>query len=173
MTDWDRRCGFNEGDDVVSARRREDAAALSLLGATPLWLDFLDRQYAAGRSPDPAQVADALATALDGAPVVASPLGLGHPDHLAVAAACRDLARRSPGTRWFVYEDAIYRATAGGVDATLSRLRDDGFMLRELEPPPATAKQAAIAAYATQVVGLGVLLDDASRPERCWEISVR
>ena len=40
-----RRAGFGPGDDVVGERRREDAAALAVLGAVPRWLDFPDPQY--------------------------------------------------------------------------------------------------------------------------------
>ena len=39
---WDRDCGFKEGDDVMAIRRAEDAAALELLGSASIWLDFLD-----------------------------------------------------------------------------------------------------------------------------------
>src|SRR3954469_18908439 len=45
LTGWDRDCGFSAGDDVVGARRAEDRAACEVLGATAVWLDFLDAQY--------------------------------------------------------------------------------------------------------------------------------
>jgi LmbE family N-acetylglucosaminyl deacetylase len=60
VTEWDAACGFDEHDDVVAARRAEDAAALALLGASPIWLDFLDAQYAAAppaAAPSPADLA--------------------------------------------------------------------------------------------------------------------
>ena len=41
--------GFEAGDDVVAARRREDEAALAALAARPTWLDFPTRSTA--RSP--------------------------------------------------------------------------------------------------------------------------
>src|ERR1051326_50105 len=46
LTGWRRRCGFGPDDGVVGARREEDAAAVRVLGASPVWLEFLDRQYA-------------------------------------------------------------------------------------------------------------------------------
>jgi len=172
LTDWDRKCGFHEGDDVVGARRQEDEAALRLLGATPLWLDFLDHQYAP--EAPVADVAEAIERAAGDFGVVASPLGLGHGDHLLVAAACVEVARRHPEKTWFLYEDVIYRQTIGGTDEALSGLRDSGFLLEE-----ATflidddVKRAAIAAYTSQVIGLGGLLDDAYAPERCWKMMRR
>lgn len=168
LTEWDRRCGFGQDDDVVGARRREDEAALRRLGATPRWLDFLDRQYADGEAPDPGRVADALRQIVRDADVVASPLGLTHPDHIAVAAACRMLAR--PG--WILYEDAIYRADDGRTEAAIAALRNDGFVPEPIQVPPAQAKRAAVDAYRSQVLGLGTLVEDAFRPERYWELRI-
>src|SRR5690349_10030993 len=89
LTDWDGKCGFGQDDDVMGARRVEDAGAIERLGARPLWLDFLDRQYDPDwSSPDPARVADAIRPLINDAGVIASPLGLLHPDHIAVAEAC-------------------------------------------------------------------------------------
>ena len=167
LTEWDAKCGFHDGDDVVGARRKEDEAALSLLGARPLWLDFLDHQYAP--EAPVAEVAEALERALGDFGVVASPLGLAHGDHLVTAAACLEVARRHPEKSWFLYEDVIYRETVGGTEDALSRLRDLGFALEEATfPVDDGLKRAAIAAYASQVRGLGRLLDDAYAPERYW-----
>src|SRR5689334_10074107 len=49
VTGWDAAAGFRPGDDVIAARRAEDRAALQILDARPVWLDFTDDQY--GRSP--------------------------------------------------------------------------------------------------------------------------
>ena len=45
LTSWDAASGFAEGDDVMAARRQEDAAACVLLGAQPCWLPYRDAQY--------------------------------------------------------------------------------------------------------------------------------
>lgn len=170
LTGWDAACGFGEADDVVGARRREDQAALALLGATPIWLDFLDRQYAQGASPDPSGVASALADILEGrqAGLVASPLGLQHPDHLATAAACYLVARRMPSLPWLIYEDAIYRRDAGATDQAMHDLDEAGFTLERIDVPSAACKNEAVARYASQLKGLGDLVQDAARPERYW-----
>ena len=169
LTDWDRQCGFAEGDDVVGARRREDQSALALLGATPRWLDFLDRQYADGKPPDAAEVASALRPIVELGALFASPLGLVHPDHVAVAAAC---VRLRPA-RWIVYEDALYRAKAGETEAAVAALRNHRLDLERVDVPEAPAKRSAVASYTSQVRGLGELLEDAYRPERYWSLEFR
>ena len=44
-THWDALAGFSAGDDVLGARKLEDAAALAAVGAVPVWLDHLEHQY--------------------------------------------------------------------------------------------------------------------------------
>jgi hypothetical protein len=44
-TEWDALGGFRAGDDVVAMRRAEDEAALAVLDAEHLWLEFVDHQY--------------------------------------------------------------------------------------------------------------------------------
>jgi LmbE family N-acetylglucosaminyl deacetylase len=171
LTDWDRRCGFAQGDDVVGARRGEDQAALALLGARPVWLDFLDRQY--GASPSHADLVAAIGRAVEDAAMVASPLGLFHEDHLLTAGACFDVARARRDVRWVVYEDAIYRPVAGRTDQALAALRADGFVLRDVTYPEAPAKGEAIRRYPSQLRGLADLLADAYRPERYWSLNVK
>src|ERR1019366_2715036 len=68
--------------DAVSLRRDEDRAAVEFLGATPIWLDLLDSDYAQYRPPGdyvPA-ISAKIARALDDArpASVFAPLGLIH-----------------------------------------------------------------------------------------------
>jgi len=158
---------------VVGRRRQEDEIALEHLGASALWLDFLDRQYADGKPPERDDVAAAIRAAVDGVELVASPLGLEHPDHLVTAQACFDVARSLPSVRWIIYEDAIYRSTPGAMEEVVSRLADAGYSLRPLQVESADAKRAAVACYASQVRGLGGLLDDAYQPERYWDLVIK
>ena len=80
LTAWDAAAGFGPDDDVVGSRRAEDARALALVGAAPVWLPFLDSQY--GAAPDAAAIAAGLerAIARAGALTVLIPLGLWHSD---------------------------------------------------------------------------------------------
>ncbi|MET5115446.1 PIG-L family deacetylase, partial [Burkholderia pseudomallei] len=75
---WDRRAGVARGADAMRARRAEDARALRMLVATPVWLDFLDDQYGAPAAPD--DIAQQRAATLDAHPgvAVAAPAGLCH-----------------------------------------------------------------------------------------------
>jgi len=61
-SDWDALGGFRAGDDVVAIRREEDRAAMSVLDADPVWLDFVDHQYLdAEQRAQPREIADAIA----------------------------------------------------------------------------------------------------------------
>ena len=157
-------------------RQAEDEAALRLLGARPVWLEFLERQYA--ESPSHLGVADALDEVIrnTGASVVVSPLGIVHDDHVMTAAASFEVARRRPGMRWLVYEDAIWRTTAGKTEEALARHRDAGFVLEEAVrdfPPAGSTKRAAIDCYPTQLQALGDRWRDALEPERYWSVVAR
>ena len=172
LTDWDRQCGFHEGDDVVGARRKEDEAALALLGAHPRWLGFLDRQY--GPQPAHEELVAAITEVVAGAGMVASPLGLFHEDHLVIARACFEVARQtSPVAGWYLYEDVIYRPVAGRTEQAIAALENDGFVLSPTSFPEPAAKANAIQAYPSQVLGLGHQMEDAYRPERYWKLTVR
>lgn len=176
ITDWDRAAGFADGDDVVGRRQEEDTAALRQLGALPVWLGFLDGQYAEPPSQD--EIADAIQEVIlnSGAGVVASPLGIEHDDNLMTASACLEVARRMPGIRWLVYEDAIYRATAGKTDEALARVRGAGLVLEEAVrdfPPAGDFKRAAIDCYRSQLKALGERWRDALEPERYWTVVAR
>jgi hypothetical protein len=79
--------------------------------------------------------------------------------------------RPGPHKAWFLYEDVISRQTVGGTDEALARVRDEGFELEEAAfLLDGGLKRAAIAAYGSQVRGLGGLLDDAYAPERYWKM---
>lgn len=157
-------------------RQQEDEAALRLLGALPVWLQFLDHQYA--ESPSHLSVADALDEVIrnTGATVIVSPLGLVHDDHVLTAAASLEVARRRPGMRWLVYEDAIYRADAGTTEEALARHRNAGFVLEDAVrdfPPAGDKKRAAIDCYPTQLKAFGDRWLDALEPERYWSVAAR
>ena len=115
----------------------------------------------------------AISGAVEQAEVVASPLGLFHEDHVLTARACYEVARQVlPLKRWVIYEDVIYRSTAGRTERAIAALVNDGFVLRDVSFAEAAQKSRAIQRYPSQVLGLGPLLEDAYRPERYWELAV-
>lgn len=108
----DVSAGFKSAREAVTTRRAEDTEACALLGAEVLHLDVLDYQYERARRPVGdqtaydieryARIAFALEPVLESADVVIAPVGVRHPDHLAVAAACKPFAH-------CLYEDLPYR----------------------------------------------------------------
>jgi LmbE family N-acetylglucosaminyl deacetylase len=108
-TDWDALGGFTSGDDVVALRREEDRAAMRVLGATPVWLNFVDHQYLdRSERADPGDVADAIeAVITDVQPTaVFIPMGLANPDHVMTHDAGAMLAARHQDVTFFAYEDS-------------------------------------------------------------------
>ena len=168
-TDWDAEGGFRAGDDVVAMRREEDRAALGVLGAAPVWLEFPDHQYLTkAERPRPAQVGPVLAQAIaDLAPsAVFLPMGLANPDHVlthdAGLLARQQLASREDGqsggvTAWFCYEEHGYKHIPGLLAWRTATLLKSG-----LWPTPAivpvdpdmAVKRRAIACYKSQIAPL-------------------
>ena len=178
VTEWDAAAGFGPHDDVMAARRAEDLAALSLLGASPVWLDFRDRQYEPAHEPRDLQRAiDGLVRAIR-PHALFIPLGLFHSDHRAVhdAAVKVSLVHRSLAS--FLYEDALYRRIPGLVEQRLTALADAGFSVTPVSFPsrdPSERKMQAVQRYRSQLCALttrgrpGYL--DAVSPERYWRMT--
>ena len=180
LTSWDARAGFKPGDDVVAARRAEDRAALALLRARPVWLDFPDPQY--GPRPSLDALSEALERAIlaSAADLVMIPLGLFHGDHELTHAASLEVMRRRPGPAWFAYEEPIYRRKPNLVEEQLAALRRAGIDVR---PAGASSergrepKRRAVARYRSQLRALAVSWDDghadAFEPEQYWRLTIR
>jgi len=174
LTDWDSRCGFDNAAQAMQARRREDVAALALVGATPHWLDHCDSQY--GCTPALDQLVESLQAALlDLLPdVVLFPLGLFHSDHLLVHDASALALGALTGALSFAYEDSPYRSKPGELQQRLSALASSGICATpaRLHADGSEALKAqAVRAYASQLIAFGPHgLDDTAMPERCWRL---
>lgn len=158
LREWDHASGFSPGDDVIGARRAEDCNALALLGATPLWLDFLDSQY--GATPRVEEIAIALQEVLKRhAPqTVLFPLGLFHSDHVLTYTAAMELMSRDMRHEWLAYEDALYRRVPETLETRLNHLKAAGWHAEPLSvQSSATAralKRQAVQAYGSQLRAL-------------------
>ena len=176
LTAWDRTSEiFSPGADVMGARRAEDDAALSLLGAQGHRLGMWDPQY---RRPlelprrwrrqagdDSRRLVEAVTARLEsviGTLEVGTwlaPLGLVHADHAATAGACRAAAARHPELRWGLYEELPYRCEHPElVPDALARWQAAGFETPVVEDDPGDAperKRAAVEAYRSQCRALG------------------
>ncbi len=160
VTEWDALGGFETGDDVVAARRQEDLAALEVLGAHHLWLDFPDHQYLEPHDrPTADDVAPAIAAAIDTvAPTaVVLPLGIANPDHVVTHDAGVQVARQRPDLAWFAYEDAGYKHIPGMMAWRVSKLfRSDLWPTPMIVPTNQdhARKRASIECYVSQLAPL-------------------
>lgn len=138
----DVRSGFRSGAEAVSARREEDERALAHLGARALHLDVLDGAYGGG------DVSGAIEDVLpsDGE-VVVCPLGLHHPDHIAVANAFAPHAKRFRS--WF-YAELPYAERF--LYDFRQRLRHQEVTVKPVTVPWSEAKAEAMALYPSQLV---------------------
>jgi LmbE family N-acetylglucosaminyl deacetylase len=179
---WDVQSGFQPGDDVMEARRKEDEAALAVLGATPVHLDFVEHTYNPGDRPvAPEVLADAMAPALASLDptLVIAPFGLANPDHDVTHRACM-LARERIGDAiaWWCYEDMGYKHIPGLLARRVSSLFRSKRWPTPVCPPvddDGARKAAAVACYSSQLLALE---DDwqvgkklgAPAPEQFWRI---
>jgi len=180
---WDVQSGFGPDDDVMQARRHEDRAALALLDATPMHLDFVEHTYNAGDRPVvPEAIAERLVTVLGALEptLVLAPFGLANPDHDVTHRGCM-LARDRLGIAraWWCYEDSGYKHIPGMLAWRVSTLFRRGVWPTPVCPPIDTdeaRKQAAIACYRSQLLALE---DDwaiseklaAPAPEQYWRLA--
>lgn len=176
-TDYDQRSGFSSARQAAYCRRREDRAACAVLGASPVHLGMVDGQY--GTPLDPVVVAHLLSSALTVIrPVtVVAPLGIVHPDHVAVAEACRMLLSQGahPGVEWWLYEDqpsrVLYPESVKGALDEWELCDPSGPMLTLdfLGTSDLDRKEEAVRCYASQLWALD--LHAVLTPERLWKVT--
>jgi LmbE family N-acetylglucosaminyl deacetylase len=183
MRVWDVQSGFGPDDDVMEVRRREDEAALALLDATPLHLDFIEHSYNPGDKPvAPEVLADGLVTALKSLTptLVLAPFGLANPDHDATHRGCmlaRD--RLASEVSWWCYEDNGYKHIPGMLAWRVSSLFRRGLWPTPVCPPvdhSGDRKAAAVECYPSQLLALE---DDwrireklaSPAPEQFWRLA--
>jgi len=132
VTQWDAASGFSEFDGVIDSRRLEDAAACATVGATPVWLPFLDAQYSSHTAPVVAAIATSIGRVLDtGCTALAAiPLGLFHEDHRVASEAALAACRAHPSVRTVFYADWPYARHDELVTARLRCLRQRGLSLQ-------------------------------------------
>jgi LmbE family N-acetylglucosaminyl deacetylase len=181
-TAWDAAGGFQPGDDVVETRRREDQAALAILDAQPVWLDFPDHQYLKKEArPGRDQVAAALAHAVlaAGPTAVFLPMGLGNPDHVLTHDAGRLVRDERPDLAWFCYEDHGYKHVPGLLAWRIATLFRAGvWPTPAIVPiqPDMALKRRAIDCYRSQLAPLDAEHElsarlDANVPEQYWRLA--
>lgn len=169
LTEYDRNSGFASARQAMVIRRNEDRDALHSLGALGFYCNLLDDQYG-GSTVD--EIERALSAVLDAVQpvVIVAPLGLVHPDHIKVAAACRHLASGS-SAQWWVYEDAPSRVLYPDavLDGRVAWERVGWMTLGFLGTVDLSRKEEAVRCYASQLWALD--LHAVLCPERLWRIN--
>lgn len=178
---WDTISGFDPADDVMAARRAEDAAALAVLDAEPVHLDFVEHSYRSGDRPvPPDEIAPTLLATLRslGPTSVFAPFGLANPDHDVTHRAAMLVREEFGDVPWFLYEDMGYKHIPGMLAWRVSQL-----FRRRLWPTPACPrvdpsqerKRRAVDCYPSQLRALEAdwqILEklDAPAPEQFWSL---
>lgn len=175
VTDWDQRCGFASAGEAMHARGAENRAALSLLQASGVDLEFLDSQYLQGGRSGSDLLGDALASTISQLQPTAvfSPLGLFHEDHIHVSRILTTICHRLPAIHWFAYADIPYCKQAERVRQRLGELADHGVYAVPLRiHMKAGRKAAALDSYQSQLRGLGYENGQPilSVPEQYWRL---
>jgi len=162
LSTWDRMTGADEPSARMSARLKEDEAALSLAGRRAEHLGFMDNQY---RHTPPEDLLAAVQPRIPHDAEVLAPAGIGgHPDHELVRDA--GLALAATGTTVTFYADLPYATEFGwpcwmtgetpdpfrNVDAYWARFVPEGYEPQpiELSEKERAAKINAMRAYRTQ-----------------------
>lgn len=168
-TPYDEGCGFETSAAAVKARRVEDHNACSVVGARWFHCNQLDIQYR--DDTPPTGVVAELRAAITGELHVAAPLGIGHPDHVAVS----DAALSCGFDNLWLYEELPCRVRCPeAAHDRLAELAELGVKL-ELDQQAAgdlTVKQQAVRCYQSQLHQLGDLGNEHSWlvPERYWRV---
>jgi LmbE family N-acetylglucosaminyl deacetylase len=181
-SDWDALGGFRAGDDVVALRREEDVAALKVLDARPLWLDFVDYQYLKPEErATPEAIAAEMSRVIDDerATAVFLPMGLANPDHVATHDAGALLAGERQDLSWFCYEDSGYKHIPGVLASRIAKLfRSDLWPTPMIVPTDVDhdRKRTSIECYQSQVAPLNRdhalhARIDGSVPEQFWMLA--
>lgn len=177
--EWDLgTTGHEAATDAVSVRQDEDRRATALVGARPEWTAW--SQYH-DPQPDDDDLVVALTplTAGNDAPrSVLVPLGIMHPDHVAVSNATLRLLLEHDGghATYYAYAEVPYATAYPSMVAERLEHWRRRVSLREVRLPQAPVERRieAVDAYATQMPMLRVLLphvdDDVRAAERYWRI---
>jgi LmbE family N-acetylglucosaminyl deacetylase len=183
MRKWDVQSGFAPGDDVMEARRKEDHAALAVLDASAVHLDFIEYTYNEGDVPvAPDAIAPKLASTLRELEptLVLAPFGLANPDHDVTHRAClRARDTLGDAVSWWCYEDSGYKHIPG-----MLAWRVSGLFRRNLWPTPVCPrvatdderKMTAVHCYPSQLLALEDDWDIGAKlaapaPEQYWRLA--
>ncbi len=186
MRKWDVQSGFAPGDDVMETRRHEDAAALDLLDATPVHLEFVEHTYNPGDrpvAPERARRRRSRRRSPRSAPtLVLAPFGLANPDHdvthracmlaarAAAATGCRGGATRTRGYKHIPGHARLARV----VVVPCGRVADAGLPADRRAARPASARRSRVtrrSSARSRTTGRSAPSSRAPAPEQFWRLA--
>lgn len=168
-TRWDRKCGFATSQIAVNARRAEDRAALGVLRAVPVHLDFLDSQYGPTAQGEVVEaIVDQIRRHRPGR--VLAPLGVHHRDHVRI----RDgVLQANVDVPVWLYGDLPYCVSLPhAAEIALDEIAGKGWVTasRPGSVGHASLKAAAMKSYASQSKLIG-FSDVVEMTERFWSVT--
>lgn len=167
-TPYDEKCGFDNAEDAVAERQRENDAATALLGATAINMQFPDGQYNVDTKVS--EIVSVLQYILDKEDYefIMGPIGIGHPDHKLVNRAIRQLHTSLPIYLW---EDMPLRVVEPQLVCEKIRslkLKPDDLMNPSTTGDKIAKKMRSLMCYKSQI-GTGILDPYIMYvPERFW-----
>jgi LmbE family N-acetylglucosaminyl deacetylase len=153
VTPYDAACGFNSSMEAIESRRFEDYEAMSVLQADSVHLDFLDSQYGERFNFEAAvERLGKLIGDIDPEFVVA-PLGLVHPDHVAVRNVVLVAMRGRKMPLWLMEDLPARVQHPESVPEALDALKAHGYELELgfIGTGPLASKMDALWSYRSQM----------------------
>jgi LmbE family N-acetylglucosaminyl deacetylase len=157
---WDALAGFQNADEAVDARRAEDIAALTTLGAEQRLLGYVDAPYRSAEEETSFEddLCQSIADVLDDVrpSLCLIPLGLLHVDHISTGRAARRALRNHPECIAITYAElpnAVLNRVV--VDERIAQIQSEGTILkRDVQATSSDdhrAKLRALEYYGTQL----------------------
>lgn len=103
-TAYDQKSGFADAEDAVLSRRKEDAVALTILGAKQKYFEYIENQY--DEAQDISLLKENLVKLSDNYDEIYFPLGMKHPDHEILGSLCREIEYKDK--KIYIYADMPY-----------------------------------------------------------------
>ncbi len=168
VTDYDKSCGFETSKFAMEARRNEDRQATAMLNSGYIHGKLLDSQY---KKEQPSDIIKLIEVVLSDRTYdfVVAPLGLRHPDHIAVA----DATLKLKPDNLYLYEDLPHRVTNPElVFDRFEQLKKQGFKPSQefIGDGAIELKMRALMCYHSQMLKGDLNPYNLYVPERFWRI---